>query len=204
MLERVNTRPYKYLRLYRTAYLRTHWGHLLMHLSPRKHSMGTEGPSRAVLSKLGPHVTALRFWPWHPVKRQQAMLWAGQGSQEVWDFIYYYENKLRGWDLLPQSTSVKIPLLWWRKSSSLTKDLPSVTRKVEAAGTDILSNSNEWKSLPLKGDVVNHVSFVVVVYSAVLCIFLSTVFYSPKESRKQVVHWFMSCNMLAVNNILIS
>lgn len=73
---------------------------------------GNGGPSHAALSQLGPPAMALRFQQWHPVKWQQATLWAGQGSQEARDFINYYQNKLRGGGPLPQSTGVKIPLLW--------------------------------------------------------------------------------------------
>ena len=132
-------------------------------------------------SKLDPHVTSLHFL--QQKCGSKPFSGQGQGSQEVWNFINYYKNKLRGWDSLPLSASVKIPLPWWRKSSSLTtKIFPQQhVRQEERIECRHYQHFKQMASFPLKGDAVNHISFHGSSRFCRVVLFPFKCFFSPRK-----------------------
>lgn len=171
------------LHLYRTTRLGIHWSHPSVKLSLRKHSM--EHKALLMLSFPSWILMQHRFISYDSTQKRGSKPFSGQGqgSQEVWNFINYYKNKLRGWDSLPLSASVKIPLPWWRKHSSLpTKIFPQ--QHVRQQGRIDCRHYQHFKqmaSLPLKGDAVNHISFHGSSTCCHVVLFPFKYFFSPRK-----------------------
>lgn len=99
------------------SHCRSPWSHPLMTLSLRINSIGIQGLFHAALPMLGPHVTSLGFLQQHPER------WAG--ARKPGSVVFYCDkNKPQGWDLLPQSTSVKNPTSLVKKELLVNESSP--------------------------------------------------------------------------------